>query len=351
MENIRNSLILISLIVCLSGVLTIISCKKENPLIKIPTVTTGKIFDISDNTAVCDGYIISNGGSPIIKCGVSWGIDSTLLSIEKTRHIEDLHDTGNYTSSIIKLIANTTYFVKAYASNRLGTGYGKVVTFTTGVPYANNINFNSSINYGSLIDQDGNTYKTVTIGGQVWMAENLKVITYNNGVSLTPGTDYFWYNNDIISNKATYGAFYSWTAVNSGKLCPATWHVPSENDWLTLALTLDPTAQTDKYPIICNGGGKLKEAGTIHWISPNTGATNESGFTALPGGDYICYPFTFDSLGFNTCFWSSTWLYKAPTGGTTGLSLNPIIQLNHDSEFFTMLVGGFFIKPVRCIKN
>jgi len=153
-------------------------------------------------------------------------------------------------------------------------------------------------------DIDGNVYKTITIGKQTWMAENLKTTKYNDGSAipnvaatteratlLAPG--YNWYNNDEVTNKATYGALYNGYAVNTGKLCPKGWHVPSDDEWTTLTDTLGD-----------NNADKLKETGITHWASPNADATNESGFTALPGG--ISYGGTFIGVGYRGFWWSST---------------------------------------------
>lgn len=135
-----------------------------------------------------------------------------------------------------------------------------------------------------LTDIDGNTYPYVTIGAQVWMAKNLKVTKLKDGTDIpliadplawsnlaTPG--YCWYDNDQATYGNTYGAMYNWYTVNTGKLCPAGWHVPSDDEWtlLTDFLGGEPVA-----------GGKLKSI--TYWNSPNTGATNETGFAALPGG-------------------------------------------------------------------
>jgi uncharacterized protein (TIGR02145 family) len=139
---------------------------------------------------------------------------------------------------------------------------------------------------GTVKDYDGNIYYTVQIGTQLWMAENLKTTRYNDGTEIplvtneqkwldlsTPG--YCWYNNDPATYKITYGALYNWYAVNTGKLAPKGWHIPTDAEWTTLSDYLGGEAIA---------GGKLKETGTAHWISPNTDATNEIGFTGLPGG-------------------------------------------------------------------
>jgi uncharacterized protein (TIGR02145 family) len=140
-----------------------------------------------------------------------------------------------------------------------------------------------------ITDKDDNTYTAVTIGTQVWIIENLKTTKYNDGTTIPNITDnevwanlttpgYCWYDNDASTFKAIYGALYNWYAVNTGKLCPLGWHIPTRDDYTTLMLFLDTDGTWDNN----DAGGKLKETGTIHWLSPNIGATNESGFTALP---------------------------------------------------------------------
>ena len=168
--------------------------------------------------------------------------------------------------------------------------------------------FNSSVTYGTLTDQDGNVYKTVAIGTQTWMAENLRTTTYNDGTAIPNVTDddewsdlttgaYCNYNNTTNTDTiATYGRLYNWYAVNTGKLSPTGWHVPTDAEWSTL---------TDYLGGASVAGGKLKETGTTHWLSPNTGATNETGFTALPGG-YRGTSGAFYSVGGNGYWWSAT---------------------------------------------
>ncbi len=138
----------------------------------------------------------------------------------------------------------------------------------------------------TVTDADGNVYHTVNIGTQIWMVENLKTTKYNDGSNIplvsdisewsnlnTPG--YCYYNNDATAYKDIYGTLYNWYAVNTGKLAPAGWHIPTVAEWKTLSDYLEGDTIA---------GGKLKEPGTTHWNNPNEGATNESGFTALPAG-------------------------------------------------------------------
>ncbi len=159
---------------------------------------------------------------------------------------------------------------------------------------------------GVVKDADGNVYKTVTIDNQIWMAENLKTTKYNDGTAIplvianndwdaltSPG--YCWHDNNE-ANKATYGALYNWHAVNTKKLCPTGWHIPESNEWNNLMSSLGGEDVA---------GGALKEAGTAHWKDPNSGATNSTGFTALPGGSRDNRgPFTSD-FGKNGSWWAS----------------------------------------------
>lgn len=160
---------------------------------------------------------------------------------------------------------------------------------------------------GTVTDYDGNVYNTVVIGTQTWMVENLKVTHYRNGEDIPNVTDntqwaylttgaYCNYNNDV-SNSTTYGRLYNWYSVNdSRKIAPIGWHVPTDIEWSTLTTYLGGESVA---------GGKMKETGTTHWTSPNTGAFNSSGFTALPGGKrYSNGPY--DNLSYHGYWWSDT---------------------------------------------
>jgi uncharacterized protein (TIGR02145 family) len=159
----------------------------------------------------------------------------------------------------------------------------------------------------TVTDYDGNVYHSVQIGTQVWMVENLKTTHYNDGSAIPLITNnsawqnlttdgYCWYNNDEGTNKDTYGALYNWVALNTGKLCPSGWHVPTDDDWMILANYLGGLQYA---------GGKLKETGTSHWNSPNTDATNQTFFTALPGG-FRAGTGGFAFMGEIAYWWSST---------------------------------------------
>lgn len=158
---------------------------------------------------------------------------------------------------------------------------------------------------GTVTDYDGNVYNTVKIGNQWWMAENLKVTHYRNSDSI-PNVIARWYQlttgvycnyNFDTNNAVIYGSLYNWYAVNDSRnIAPEGWHIPSDNEWQTLVDYLggDEVA-----------GDKMRETGTTHWHNPNTGATNESGFTALPGG-FRNNLGDFFGMSTDAKFWSST---------------------------------------------
>ena len=162
----------------------------------------------------------------------------------------------------------------------------------------------------AVIDKDGYEYKTVTIGTQVWLAENLRTTKYLNGdpigttipaslnITSESTPEYQWASGGNESNVGTYGRLYTWYAVtDSRKICPTGWHVPIDEEFATLTTYL----QGDTI-----AGKKLKEYGTTHWANPNTGATNQSGFTALPGGYRYWFNGTFQGESMTSYWWTST---------------------------------------------
>lgn len=256
-----------------------------NPV--VPTLTTTAVTDKTYTSAVSGGNVSTDGGSIVTSRGICWStIPNPTINEE---HTTDGTGTGSFTSNMKCLSFATTYYVRAYATNSVGTAYGAEQSFTT--LGTNPIIFNPNLTYGSVSDIDGNCYKTIQIGTQTWMAENLKVTHYRDGTSC----EVTWYNNDLSTNKDTYGALYNWIPVFSDKVCPMGWHVPSSSEWTTLTTFLGGE-------IIA--GGKLKETGTYHWTSPNTDANNETGFTALPGGKtYIDGSYDAGNYGY---WWSRT---------------------------------------------
>jgi len=200
--------------------------------------------------------------------------------------------------------------------------------------------FNNSLKYETITDIDGNNYKTIKIGNQVWMAENLRTTTLSDGskIANTPDLEklqnpsYLSYqNNTNPSFIAIYGYLYNLESINSGKLAPDGWRIPNQEDWETLIAFLGDKA-----------GGKLKESGFIHWNQPNTGGNNLSGFTAL-GAGYRNQNGDFLHLKTTTSFWtnamvspSSAYIFRI-SDNFCGITKN----IGQSNEAYS----------VRCIKN
>jgi len=195
-----------------------------------------------------------------------------------------------------------------------------------------------------VTDVEGNIYNTVKIGTQIWMAENLRTTKYNDGINitLTPGSGqwndlsnagFCWYDNDEPSFKELYGGLYNGYAVVSGKLCPDGWHIPEKQEWLVLREFLGDSVKA---------GGKMKEAGTTNWQSPNKGADNSSGFTAVAAGIRY-FEGTFSSNQSYTSMWSATEAIQGELWCTSLYFADATLALSHRSKRY-----GF---SVRCLKN
>lgn len=261
--------------------------------VNLPSLTTTLVTSIGTTSAISGGSIASDGGTLITAKGVVW---STIPnpSIELNTKSMDGNGSDSFTSSITGLVANTMYYVKAYATNSTGTAYGNELSFIT-----------TSSLCGSSTDMDGNVYPTVSIGTQCWSQKNLNVSKYRNGDTIPQVTDQsqwdslttgaWCYNYNDPNNEGTFGKLYNWYAVNDPRgLAPTGWHVPSDGEWTTLTTFLGG---------LDIAGGKMKA--TSLWQSPNVGATNSSGFTGLPGGNRSTIG-PFPSIGVNGLWWSST---------------------------------------------
>jgi len=197
----------------------------------------------------------------------------------------------------------------------------------------------------NVIDIDGNAYKTVKIGSQIWMSENLKTSHYRNGDSIPTVTDNTawsvfttgarcWYNNDSTTYENPYGNLYNWYAVvDNRNICPIGFHIPSNMEWSTLVDYLGGESIA---------GGKMKATGTIYWDSSNTGATNESGFTALGGGARI-YNGSFAGFRGVTHF-------RSTSEYATTFNWSSILYAHNSTEYRGYLAknSGAF---VRCLKD
>lgn len=196
-------------------------------------------------------------------------------------------------------------------------------------------------------DIDGNIYDVVRIGEQIWMAENLRTTTFSDGspISKVESYDewadlelpaYSWYNNDSL-HAEEFGALYNYFSVESDKLCPEGWHVPTDEEWIALASSLGGAAVA---------GGSLKEVGTSRWKTPNTLASNESGFTALPGG-YRSYNGTFNLMRIDGFWWTSS---EKSWYGSTNTVVYRNLKYDGPDLFREVAVksNGF---SIRCVKT
>jgi uncharacterized protein (TIGR02145 family) len=299
--------------------------------IVLPTVATGQVLNITTTTATCAGNVTGDGGAAVTARGVCWS--TTQNPTTANSKTTDGTGLGTYTSNITGLSPNTSYYVRAYATNSEGTAYGEQKLFTT--------LSDTPIDYGSYTDsRDGKVYKTVTIGEQVWMAENLAYLPSVVGPATGSNEDPYYYvydynGTDVDVAKATthyqtYGVLYNWTAAQTA--CPEGWHLPGDDEWTTLTGYLGGTSVA---------GSKMKEAGTSHWDSPNEGATNSSGFTALAGGNRQSSLFIF--VGNLGTWWSST-EYGTTTAWYRGLNYN----LSSVNRYYGSREYGY---SVRCIQN
>jgi uncharacterized protein (TIGR02145 family) len=295
-----------------------------------PVVSTTSATEIKATTATAGGNVTDAGNGTITARGICWGTNPgpTITG----NHTTDGTGTGPFVSSLTNLTGSTTYFIRAYATNSAGTSYGNETSFET----------------FAATDADGNNYTSVTIGGQTWLLENLKTTRYNNGeligttvpmtLDITTETSpkYQWPAGGSESYVNTYGRFYTYYAITDPRgVCPSGWHIPTDPEWENMKTFLGGDIVA---------GGKIKETGTTHWQTPNTGATNETGFTALPAGYRAIYG-SFVSLTITGYFWSST--------------LNPFNVdwawgqgLHYDDA--VLLRGGYFKNDgasVRCLKN
>jgi uncharacterized protein (TIGR02145 family) len=286
-----------------------------------PILTTKSISDIIGDTANSGGYIKTNGGSAITSKGIVWDIATNPTVALSTKTNEGIGST-DYKSYLTGLIPSTKYYVKAYATNGIGTSYA-----------SNEVEFMAG-------------YTPIIIGTQYWALENLNISTYRNGDVIPQVTDqttwnnlttgaWCWYSNSS-SNGTIYGKLYNWYAVNDSRgLAPLGWHIPTLIEFQTLTTYLGGTEVA---------GGKMKSIGDTTlgdglWTSTNVGATNSSGFTALPSGIRISGFFSINSL---TRFWTST---------ESGVNAN-ILELNYydDDAFYSTSLKKYGYS-VRLIKD
>lgn len=319
--------------------------------INLPTISTNQISNVTFSSATSGGNITDDGGSRILIRGVCWATkQNPTVSDSKT---QDGIGLGSFNSTLSGLSNNTTYYLRAYATNDAGTSYGSQVEFKT----LSEPVLNTALSYGILNDIDGNSYPTIQIGTQIWMAQDLKTSRYANGdpisnvsdgatwVSLKTGA-FSFYNNDSTlsaitnSGKSYYGKWYNWySVVDNRKLCPTGWHVPSSADWMILINFLGGEAVS---------GGKIRSVNTM-WKAPNNGANNQSGFSSLPSG-YRFFDGRFLAMGEQVAYWSSTEssLSNAVSVFTSYAIPSLVFPNNPSTALGYPKIQG---QPVRCVKD
>ena len=261
----------------------------------LASVITKQINILPGNMVLSGGEIPNDGGTMVTQKGICWSNVPYPTTADSKTIIGSVGT--EFSSELSNLLSNTTYYVRAYAINNAGTSYGNQVSFTfigesTPPIYSE----------GSPISFGGYTYKTIIIGDQEWFAENLRTEVYANGDSILnfeklginqPYDSAGWMPYQTDSLTELFGKRYTWyTTVDNRNVCPAGWHVPSNNDWAALSLFLGGDLLA---------GNKIKTNIDSFWMEKtNSMATNLSGFSGLPGG------LNAGGIGYCGAWWSTT---------------------------------------------
>lgn len=321
-----------------------------------PRVITDDITGLTTTSVICGGNVYDDGGETVVDKGICWS--TTPNPDIYSNRIPAGTGTGAFPGvTITGLSPGTTYYVRAYGTNDSNkTGYGEVKRFRTWD--------------GSVTDFDGNVYGTVVIGSQTWMAENLKSVHFADGTpipqvhnhttwqqmdtTLAFACSWFFGDTTLWNN---YGVLYTWAAAMNGAeassyypsgvkgVCPDGWHLPSDVEWKTLEIQLGMgEAESEKIDVFrgTNEGGKLKDTRELFWSTPNTGATNESGFTAI-GSGIRSLNSSYDHLDTRSYYWTTD--ENLPTHAM-------MRELRHNYE--AIYRSGFEKKngmSVRCVKD
>ncbi|HNX86623.1 MAG TPA: fibrobacter succinogenes major paralogous domain-containing protein [Bacteroidales bacterium] len=330
-------------------------CKKE--LSHPPEVVTMEAGTITDTSIVARGEVTDAGSFALTKAGFIWGVTwkgvkdfsfSDTLEDGYQRHHIALPDsvTGLCEFKIDSLARGTTYFIRFWASNQESISLGDILMVST-----------PPDTIDAMRDPDGNTYPTMTYHWQVgeytinsatWTVKNLRTTKYNDSQPITKTeTDTLWsiategaycyYGNKEDSLGSIYGMLYNHLAVSSNRLCPEGWHVPDSTEWAALVEFMNTNSERNI------AGGKMKEAGTDHWQSPNTGADDRSNFSALPGGGRSGKDGSFNLLQQYANFWNGSGV----SGGTATVSYL-FYNSEHTASARSDVHSGF---SVRCVKN
>ena len=315
----------------------------------LPTVITSNVSSITNISAISGGNVTNSGGATVTARGICYNTTGNPTITDNI--IPSGSGTGSFTSSLTGLNINTTYYVRAYATNSAGTAYGNAISFTTLISPCGNIT--------TVSDYDGNIYNAIGIGSQCWMKENLKTTHYSNStpIALGSGTSttdkYRYYPGNDVNNVAAYGYLYNWAAVMNGAastsanpsgvqgICPTNWHVPSDAEWTQL--TNYVSSQTQYW---CGGTSTYIAkalANTTGWntnssncaIGNNLANNNATGFSAMPAGMYYGSYAYFGSEAYYCCS-TAVYLRNMYSGDA---ALNKINRYKYEAY------------SVRCVKD
>jgi uncharacterized protein (TIGR02145 family) len=315
----------------------IISCTKKNTP---PSIKTLDYTNLNSQSVMVNVELINPDNLNISVKGVTWftesGFTTPTLPFYRT---EENTNSNTFTSTVYGLLPNTTYYLKAYFMDKAGVHFGNEISITT--PPSETSQFNPLKTYGIVNDIEGNSYKTIEIGNQTWMAENLKVTKFNDGTPITQlyqsnpfnnnGNPAWCYYNDSIGVNQTYGKLYNINIpLDNKNICPTGWHIPSDQDFNVLKNNIS----------IVNPAGALSSTGYNFWSYPNTVATNETGFSAVPGGikSYAVYT----GLGGTTEYWLK---------GGVGIYVFGFSSGNSEINLFPENNSNTLGRSIRCIKD
>ncbi|MEI6456229.1 MAG: fibrobacter succinogenes major paralogous domain-containing protein [bacterium] len=300
------------------------------PFATFPDVKTGSPVLVLIRSVVMSADVSDENGLAVKSRGFCWSSTNPLPTLENDT-LNAGSGEGPYSDTITGLSGQTSYYIRAWATTNKGTGYGAALWIKTADT--------------TVTDIDNNTYRVIQSGTLLWMAGNLKVTHFRNGdpiPEISGEADWLnqetgalcWYQN-AEANKEPYGALYNWYSINDPRnLAPEGWHIALFQEWQFLITSLGGSA---------TAGGKLKEQGIIHWDSPNTGATDEIGFTALPGGFRDGSDGSFKNIRGRGCWWTAS--ASDPSKSRFYSIFNFSGSIDYDDN---PLTSGF---SVRCIKN
>ena len=300
-----------------------------------PSFSKIELIDKTETTLTVKVTLNNDGGAKISETGIWWGskaLPSVPVSDNYTAYsIANNFDGTSFTVKLEYLGPNITWYIKGYAKNSVGTGYSSELIAATD-PY-----FREG---AGVTDIDGNHYNTVIIKGQEWMKENLKTTKLNNGDNAWV----MWYDNDEGKYKNTYGGLYTYETVNTNKLCPIGWRVPSAEDFKIL-LSVAGTGDNPERNAYLN----LREKGKAHWNTDDINITDRYGFSGLPGGDNYWDGGKFKYLGEKGWFWTTT---SSNIKNYEDIYMNAFcLDIIGPRAYLDVYIDKLQFISVRCIKN